>query len=1153
MKDLDWMQRLGEFGRLTPDKFDETYLQLIKSDIDSAQTFLKKIPENARRGLTPETLAHFRCGWLEDWVNTKNRAEWICGMRKDADGKPKPLAPPSRRIIVPTPDLTHFNAIIPPADRKAGDDKWCKIHAGTKSLFYEDKSLKKGEVVVVLEGEIDATSIWQATNGRAAAVAILGCNMWNRVFVPQLQGRLKGKKFIIMLDKDVAQTNSDDFRKSLIQMGIPAVSKYFYDFLSDDDKNFFGQKVDANLILQKRGDSFLKSILEKIYLEARLNLKAVEEELSSRNLFAQPAAHEQSPNHNDNPDKDEIKKILSYIPANKLDREKWITVGMILKRYGFSVDDFKDWSKDDSRYDAARCEADWNSFWTKGENKGKGHTVASLVMIAKEFGYVQHGKPKNQAPLADADKKLGEWQTLNGLIDPNVLTKLKDAKTYLDGLTPDNITPQIVQSSKTKNALALCLFYDAYADSAINFYANVDSVKTKAVDDIKTLKAAGGDFIAIPADLTSKAQITTTALKKDVEKLKNACRKAHKQFLRNEEARIAKEKYERAKEIRVIEITNAKDRLKQLKAMEPSHERNNEIISCIRQLCDWQHNKFGDPVCIKDTQENANIIFYNDPYISNLIGYDQFYNATSFTQNSPWYSETKKGDRWSDTDDALLRVYLRSTYKEFGTKEKLIYDAVDKLAHERAFHPIREHFKSLAPWDGKKRAETLFIDWLGVEDTPLNRAITLNWLTAAVARVFNPGCIYQTALVLPGNQGVGKSFILERLGYKKWYIALTDKLTDNHALDALKLAWITELKEGDAWSKADVAAQKRFIDGSQDTYRSAYAKNAKSFLRQCVIAITLNDKQFLSDNTGNRRYMPLESTRPAGDYVTDVRGEHLTDNSLVDQIWAEVYAHYNELFKDGFDEHKLELSPEYRRQIEKNNEKYVRDDGLQGEIQASLDAKILPDVIWNLLGKDDRRKFFQNSGVFSLEEEELKSKFQAAHKRISPDLQEAFDNAIRPCTFVHRSYVKDKKTGEVTTWLKFFGTVYRQHISAAEIKNEFFDKGDRRVTFKRIHEVLNKIEGWTLGKRIARASAYGNQPNVYYRDADNIPADDEPESENTTTAEESIATTAEESTTVTTENYSYSAPANIPIYNRPTDVPINLDLIPDDAIPEFDE
>lgn len=1146
MKDFDSTKQLGEFGRLTLDKFDETYLQLIKSDIDRSQTWLPKIPENARRGLTLDTLAHFHCGWLTDWVNTKNRAEWICGKRTGDDGKPKPLAPPSRRIIVPTPDLEHFNAIIPPADRKAGDDKWCKIHAGKKNkLFYDDKSLKKCEIVAVVEGEIDAMSIWQATNGRAAAIAILGRSNWNNAFVPQLQGRLKGKKFILMFDKDDGQIDSDKLRQSLINMGVPAVSKYFYDALTDDDKKSFGNKVDANAILQKRGDKFLKTLLEKIYLEARLNLKAVEEELSSRNLFAQPAAHEQSPNHNDNPNKDEIKKILSYIPANKLDREKWITVGMILKRYGFSLEDFKDWSKDDSRYDAARCEADWDSFWTKGENKGKGHTVATLVMIAKEFGYIQHGKPKNQAPLTDVDKKLGEWQTLNGLIAPDVLTKLKDAKTYLDALTPDNITPQIIQSSKTKNALALCLFYDAYADSAINFYANVDSVKAKAVDDIKTLKAAGGDFIAIPADLTSKAQITTTALKKDVEKLKNACRKAHKQFLRQEEARLAKEKYERAKELRVIEITNAKDRLKQLQAQPQSDERDAEIISCIRELCDWQHNKFGDPVCIKDTQENANIIFHNDPAIFNLIGYDQFYNTTSFTKNSPWYSETKKGDRWSDTDDALLRVYLRSTYKEFGTKEKLIYDAVAKLAAENAFHPIREHFKSLAPWDGKKRAETLFIDWLGVPDTPLNREITLNWLTAAVARVFNPGCIYQTALVLPGNQGVGKSYILERLGYKKWYGSLTDKLTDLRALESIQTKWVVEMEEGDAWSKADVAAQKRFISGSQDTYRSQYARNATDKLRQCVIAITLNGTQFLSDPTGNRRYMVLESTRTGGDYITEVRGEHLTDDNIIDQIWAEVFAHYNELFKDGFDAKKLELSPEARRQIEINNEKYVRDDGITGEIQASLDAKILPDVIWSLLGKDDRREFFKNSGVFSIEEEELKSKFQAAHKRINPALQDEFDNAIALCPFVHRSYVRDKKSGEVTTWLKFFGTVYRQHISAAEIKNEFFDKGDRRVTFKRIHEVLNKIEGWTLGKRIARASAYGNQPNVYYRDVDNIPQDDEPEVE--------PAATTEESTTVTTENYSYSAPANIPIYNRPTDVPINLDLIPDDAIPEFDE
>lgn len=396
MKLTDNQCDVGRFGSIPADKFDETYLREVKQDIDRAQLHLKEIPANARRGLTIETLSHFKCGWLSDWVNTKNRAEWLCGTRELVEGKPKLLPPPSRRIIVPTPDMQHFNAIVPPPDRRAGDDKWCKVHAGTKSLFY-DKSLKGSEFIFVLEGEVDAMSVWQATNGKSAAVAILGRNGWRKSLLPKLKDLLKGKKFILMFDKDDGQIDSKNLCDTLIKMGIPAVSKYFFDFLTEDDKKYFGQKVDANKILVERGNNFLLELLRKIFAEARNDLKSVEETIQGQSLFSQQATNSR-PKAVENFDTDdaqeEIRHIVPFIPVAKLDRDSWIRVGIIMKRYGLPFDEFNQWSKDDSRYDAAVCKTQWNSFWAEGENNQQGYTIATLVLIAKEFGYVPHGKPK---------------------------------------------------------------------------------------------------------------------------------------------------------------------------------------------------------------------------------------------------------------------------------------------------------------------------------------------------------------------------------------------------------------------------------------------------------------------------------------------------------------------------------------------------------------------------------------------------------------------------------------------------------------------------------------------------------------------------------------------------------------------------------------
>lgn len=486
-----------EFGSISKEKFDETYLREIKRDIERAQLFLKDIPANARRGLTIETLSHFKCGWLSDWVNTKNRAEWLCGTRELVEGKPKLLPPPSRRIIIPTPDMQHFNAVVPPPDRRAGDDKWCKVHAGTKSLFYDHKSLKGSDFIFVLEGEVDAMSVWQATNGKSAAVAILGRNGWRKSLLPKLKDLLKGKKFILMFDKDDGQIDSKNLCDTLIKMGIPAVSKYFFDFLTEDDKKYFGQKVDANKILVERGNNFLLELLRKIFAEARSDLKSVEETIQGQTFFSQQATNSRLKaveNFDTDNAQEEIRHIVPFIPVAKLDRDSWIKVGMIMKRYGLPFDEFNQWSKDDSRYDAAECKTQWNSFWAEGENNQQGYTIATLVLIAKEFGYVPHGKPKiekQSTPIeigtgdADLDAKIAEWQRYNGIVEPKLLSELQAAAKRIAAM---DITAANVNNAITQRHLGYFKFYTFFSDVEENFFIRLSDAKDAANQKMRKFK-----------------------------------------------------------------------------------------------------------------------------------------------------------------------------------------------------------------------------------------------------------------------------------------------------------------------------------------------------------------------------------------------------------------------------------------------------------------------------------------------------------------------------------------------------------------------------------------------------------------------------------------------------------------------------------------
>ncbi|WP_429955525.1 PriCT-2 domain-containing protein, partial [Enterococcus sp. AZ192] len=66
-----------------------------------------------------------------------------------------------------------------------------------------------------------------------------------------------------------------------------------------------------------------------------------------------------------------------------LDYQEWVNVGMALKQEGYSVDDWDDWSKNDSRYKPEECFRKWETF------KGTGLPVtgATITQLAKDNGW----------------------------------------------------------------------------------------------------------------------------------------------------------------------------------------------------------------------------------------------------------------------------------------------------------------------------------------------------------------------------------------------------------------------------------------------------------------------------------------------------------------------------------------------------------------------------------------------------------------------------------------------------------------------------------------------------------------------------------------------------------------------------------------------
>lgn len=287
---------------------------------------------------------------------------------------------------------------------------------------------------------------------------------------------------------------------------------------------------------------------------------------------------------------------------------------------------------------------------------------------------------------------------------------------------------------------------------------------------------------------------------------------------------------------------------------------------------------------VEDTIDNARIIMENDSRLKGRYFYDSFKERMTVCGDLPWIALTDRvSTAWNDTDDSGLRSYIEKRYNI--TSISKISDAVALAMLNCSRHPVREYLQGLV-WDGTPRADTLFIDYLGAEDTEYVRTVTRKALIGAVARIMQPGCKHDHILVLVGPQGSRKSTTLAKLG-KSWFSDSLYTVQGKEAYEALQGFWIIEMGEMAATRKAELESIKQFVSKQTDSFRAAYARRTQERPRQCAFFGTTNDDEFLRDSTGNRRFWPVtvtEKGRVTGDYITP---------ELVDQVWAEIVVRYN--------------------------------------------------------------------------------------------------------------------------------------------------------------------------------------------------------------------------------------------------------------------
>lgn len=339
-------------------------------------------------------------------------------------------------------------------------------------------------------------------------------------------------------------------------------------------------------------------------------------------------------------------------------------------------------------------------------------------------------------------------------------------------------------------------------------------------------------------------------------------------------------------------------------------------------FADLERDKKGN---IEKTYNNLISIMLNDRKLKR-VQFDEF--SKNDVTSEPAFKPSS-GFLVTDESAGKIAAYLEKKYQLSISLNK-VFEVLKSTERERGFNPVQDHITA-AQWDGTPRIETALIDYLGAEDTPLNRAQTKLWFVAAVARAFEPGTKFDNVLTLPGPQGIGKSTFFRIIGDTWFSDSFSFASSDKEKVEAITAGWIIEISELNGLKRAnDAEAAKAFLSKCIDRMRPAYGHKVEEYPRHSVFAATTNETNFLQGENGNRRW-----------WIVPVKGKGTVDSwakllqQNAPQMLAEAYSYYKA-------DMPLYLSSEREQQANEVQTIYADDaaDPLIDMIESFLNARV---------------------------------------------------------------------------------------------------------------------------------------------------------------------------------------------------------------------
>lgn len=232
-------------------------------------------------------------------------------------------------------------------------------------------------------------------------------------------------------------------------------------------------------------------------------------------------------------------------------------------------------------------------------------------------------------------------------------------------------------------------------------------------------------------------------------------------------------------------------------------------------------------------------------------------------------------------------------------------------------------------------AGNLFKLLLNSDDNEYTREVELLMLRQLVARAFHPGCKADSMVVLAGAQGIGKSTFAKELALDtRFFLDGMSKFDEEHKRRLIgKL--VVEVSELEAFNHSDMSSIKQAITAQRDNIRMPYKEFAADYPRTCIFIGTTNEGAFLTDTTGNRRFLPIVCNQPSCDANPMLFDG--TGRMMIRQAIAETVALYRKLGDEQFLK-TLVLPKRVMNQAIATQQAYTQEDDILTAVSSYLET-----------------------------------------------------------------------------------------------------------------------------------------------------------------------------------------------------------------------